>query len=43
MVCYEEVSVGTDSKDLHDHIQIALANIPVAIANVEASYLGRPT
>ncbi|MEH0166696.1 hypothetical protein [Roseateles microcysteis] len=42
MVRYEEVSVGTDSKDLHDHIQIALANIPVATADVEASYLGSP-
>lgn len=42
MIHFEEVSIGIGSKDLHDHIQIALANIPLAASDVEASYLGAP-
>lgn len=39
---YEEITVGLDSTDLHDHIQIALANVPVDEKDIEASYLGSP-
>src|SRR5688500_16242603 len=38
----EEVTVGIGSTDLHDSIQIALANIPVDEKDIEASYLGAP-
>lgn len=37
---YEEITVGVGATDLHDSIQIALANIPVDEKDVEASYLG---
>jgi len=39
---YDEIRVGLDSPDLHEQIQIALANIPVLESRVEASYLDRP-
>lgn len=42
MLSYEEIDVGCDTADLHDNIQIALANVPVEPRNVEASYLGTP-
>jgi hypothetical protein len=38
----ELVTVGTDAADLHGRIHIALANVGVSPANVEASYLGKP-
>ena len=41
-VAYEEVTVGVGATDLHDSVQIALANVPVEQTNVEASYLGVP-
>lgn len=39
---FDEVTVGVGATDLHDTIQIALANVPVDEQNVEASYLGSP-
>ncbi|CAJ0691427.1 hypothetical protein [Ralstonia holmesii] len=39
---YDEITVGIGATDLHDHIQVALANIPVDEENIEASYLGAP-
>ena len=36
---YDEIHVGLDTPDLHEHIQIALANIPVLESRIEASYL----
>lgn len=39
---YEEVTVGMGAADLHDSIQIALANVPVHEKDIEASYLGSP-
>lgn len=39
---YDEVTVGVGASDLHESIQIALANVPVDWENVEASYLGSP-
>lgn len=39
---YEVVKVGVGATDLHDSIQIALANVPVDQKNMEASYLGSP-
>lgn len=42
MLKYEEVSIGCESSDLHESIQIALANVPVSHSDVEASYLGKP-
>lgn len=42
MLSYNEVTVGLGSIDLHDSIQIALANVPVDENDVEASYLGKP-
>lgn len=39
---YDEIHVGLDTPDLHEHIQIALANIPVLENRIEASYLDQP-
>lgn len=39
---FEEVTVGVGATDLHNTIQIALANVPVDMNNIEASYLGTP-
>lgn len=39
---YEEITVGMGAADLHDSIQIALANVPVDQKHIEASYLGSP-
>jgi predicted amidohydrolase len=39
---FDEVEIGAGATDLHDSIQIALANVPVDEKDVEASYLGRP-
>lgn len=39
---YDEIHVGLDTPDLHEHIQIALANIPVLESRIEASYLDQP-
>jgi len=39
---YDEVTVGEGASDLHNSIQIALANVPVDAKNIEASYLGSP-
>jgi predicted amidohydrolase len=42
MVRFDEVRIGLDRPDLHERIQIALANIRVLESNVEASYLRQP-
>ncbi|MDF0377520.1 hypothetical protein [Methylophilus sp. YYY-1] len=39
---FDTVKVGFESPDLHKKIQIALANIPVWISNIESSYLEKP-
>lgn len=39
---YDEISIGLETPDLHETIQIALANVPVLYEQVEASYLGSP-
>ena len=39
---YDEIKVGLTIPDLHDYIQIALANIPIDQMQVEASYLRTP-
>lgn len=39
---YDEISIGLETPDLHETIQIALANVPVKHGQVESSYLGRP-
>ena len=39
---YDEVEIGAEATDLHDSIQIALANMPVDEKDIEASYLGKP-
>lgn len=39
---YDEVEIGAGATDLHDSIQIALANVPVDLKDIEASYLGKP-
>jgi len=39
---YDEISIGLETPDLHETIQIALANVPVLHKQVEASYLGSP-
>ena len=41
-LAYDEVTVGVRAIDLHDSIQIALANVPVDEKDIEASYLGAP-
>jgi hypothetical protein len=42
MATFEVVTAGTETADLHDSIQIALANIPVSSIDIESSYLGSP-
>jgi hypothetical protein len=42
MLSFDMITTGTASTDLHDSIQIALANIPVMFSDIEASYLGHP-
>ncbi|WAG81360.1 hypothetical protein LMK08_12100 [Metapseudomonas furukawaii] len=42
MAKFETVVVGPGFADLHDSIQVAIANIPVCSINIESSYLGRP-
>lgn len=39
---FDEVTVGVGAADLHNSIQIALANVPVDEKDIEASYLGTP-
>lgn len=39
---FDVVTVGVGETDLHDSIQIALANVPVDEKDIEASYLGSP-
>ena len=39
---YDEVEIGAGATDLHESIQIALANVPVDEKDIEASYLGKP-
>jgi len=40
---YDEIRLGLATPDLHQNIQIAIANIQVISEQVEASYLGNPT
>lgn len=42
MAPYDVVTVGPESTDLHSDIQIALANVPVSLADIESSYLRKP-
>jgi hypothetical protein len=42
MTDYDVIKVGLDTPDLHQSIQIAIANIPVLQEQVEASYLENP-
>ena len=42
MSSFQQIDIGLDTPDLHESIQVALANIPVMESNIEASYLGRP-
>lgn len=42
MTSYDEIGVGLETPDLHQNIQIALANVPVREEWMEASYLGNP-
>jgi hypothetical protein len=39
---YEVLTVGAETPDLHSHIQIALANVPVNSGDIENSFLGTP-
>ncbi len=39
---FDEVTLGAGTHDLHDSIQVALANVPVDEKDMEASYLGSP-
>lgn len=39
---FVQIDVGLDTPDLHESIQVALANVPVFEAHIEASYLGEP-
>lgn len=39
---YDEIHMGLNTSDLHESIQIALANIPVLKSRIEASYLDKP-
>ncbi|MDO8282542.1 MAG: hypothetical protein Q7U10_07965 [Thermodesulfovibrionia bacterium] len=43
MTKFNKISVGLDTPDLHESIQIAIANVRVLEDQIEASYLGRPT
>ena len=42
MTRYDEIKIGLNTPDLHQSIQIALANIPVLFKQIESSYLGMP-
>jgi hypothetical protein len=42
MAKFDVITTGADAPNLHSSIQIALANIPVCFADIEASYLGKP-
>ena len=42
MADYDEIILGQTTPDLHNRIQIALANVPVSYKQIEASYLGNP-
>ena len=42
MAKFDVIKVGLSKPDLHEQIQVALANIPVRDGNVEDSYLGNP-
>ncbi len=42
MIAYNKIKVGLETPDLHEKIQIALANVPVLQKQVEASYLRHP-
>lgn len=37
-----QIDIGLDAPDLHSHIQLALANVPIDEENFKASYRGRP-
>lgn len=39
---YDEIKVSLETPDLHQSIQVALANVPVVKEHIEASYLGSP-
>lgn len=39
---FDVVKVGLEKPDLHEKIQVALANIPVWNDNIQDSYLGKP-
>lgn len=39
---FDVVKIGLDEPDLHEKIQVALANIPVLDGNIQDSYLGKP-
>lgn len=39
---FDTVKVGLETPDLHQKIQVALANIPVWDKNIQDSYLGQP-
>jgi len=39
---FDELSLGMETPDLQDSIQVALANMPVFLTDTEASYLGKP-
>lgn len=39
---YELIKIGKNEIDLHNHIQVALANIPLNDSYVEAGYLNKP-
>jgi len=38
MPTFDLVTVGAHTSDLHDSVQIALANVPVSAADSEARY-----
>lgn len=39
---FDVVKIGLEKPDLHEKIQVALANIPVWDSNIQDSYLGKP-
>jgi hypothetical protein len=42
MISFTRIDIGLETPDLHENIQVALANIPVVDFNIEASYLKHP-
>ncbi len=42
MPSFLQIDIGLDKPDLHESIQVALANIPVLEKHIESSYLGKP-